>query len=97
MLRIRLQRHGSTHAPIYRIVVCERTSPRDGRFVEIVGTYNPSPSGKAVALAVKLDRVDYWTKCGAQPSETVRSLIKRARKEAAAAAAATPAAEPAAA
>lgn len=88
MLRIRLQRHGSTHAPIYRIVVCENTARRDGRFVEILGTYNPSPKGKAVGLTLNLDRADYWMKCGAQPSETARSLVKRARKEAAAAPAA---------
>ncbi len=80
MLRIRLQRHGSAHAPIYRIVVCESTSRRDGRFVEILGTYNPSPRGKAVPLTLALDRADYWLKCGAQPSDTAKSLIKKARK-----------------
>lgn len=88
MLRIRLQRHGSTHAPIYRIAVCENTARRDGRFVEILGSYNPSPKGKAIGLNVDLARADYWIKCGAQPSDTVRSLIKRARKETAAAPAA---------
>ncbi len=92
MLRIRLQRKGATHAPIYRIVVCESTSPRDGRFVEILGTYHPSPSGKVVPLTIKLDRVDYWLKCGAQPSDTTKSLIKRARKATAATSAETPAA-----
>ena len=83
MLRIRLQRHGSTHAPIYRIAVCENTARRDGRFVEILGTYNPSPKGKAVGLTLDVARADYWLRCGAQPSDTARSLIKRARKEAA--------------
>lgn len=82
MLRIRLQRHGSTHHPIYRLVVCESTARRDGRFVEIVGTYEPAAQGKAIPLTVNLERVDYWTKCGAQPSDTVRSLIKKARKAA---------------
>lgn len=81
MLRIRLQRHGSTHAPIYRIAVCENTARRDGRFVEILGTYNPSPRGKAIGLTLDLERADHWLKCGAQPSDTARSLIKRARKE----------------
>ena len=85
MLRIRLQRHGSTHAPIYRLAICESSARRDGRFVEVIGSYNPSAKGKAVGLSVDLARADYWIKCGAQPSETVRSLIKRARKEAAAA------------
>lgn len=88
MLRIRLQRHGSTHAPIYRLAVCESTARRDGRFVEVIGSYNPSPKGKAVGLAIDLARADYWIKCGAQPSETARSLIKRARKETVAAPAA---------
>lgn len=92
MLRIRLQRHGSVHAPIYRIAVCENTARRDGRFVEILGSYNPSPRGKAIGLTLNLERVDYWLKCGAQPSDTARSLIKRARKEAAAAPAEAPAA-----
>ncbi|MDR2512325.1 MAG: 30S ribosomal protein S16 [Puniceicoccales bacterium] len=80
MVRIRLQRHGSTHAPSYRLVACEHTFRRDGRFVEILGSYIPSPKGKAVPLALNLDRVDYWLSVGAQPSDTVRSLIKRARK-----------------
>lgn len=97
MLRIRLQRHGSVHAPMYRIAVCENTAPRDGRFVEIIGSYNPVPRGKDVGLAIKLDRADYWMKCGAQPSDTVRSLIKRARKEAASAPAEALAEAPAAA
>ncbi|MBR5622059.1 MAG: 30S ribosomal protein S16 [Opitutales bacterium] len=88
MLRIRLQRHGAAHAPNYRLVVCESTARRDGRFVEIVGSYNPAAKGKTEPLKVALDRVDYWLKCGAQPSETVASLIKRARKEVAAAPAA---------
>lgn len=83
MLRIRLQRHGSTHHPVYRLVVCESTSRRDGRFVEIVGSYEPSARGNSVPFSVKLERVDYWLKCGAQPSDTVRSLIKKARKAAA--------------
>lgn len=88
MLRIRLQRHGAAHAPNYRLVVCESTARRDGRFVEIVGAYNPAAKGNTQPLTVDLDRVDYWVKCGAQPSDTVRSLIKRARKEVTAAPAA---------
>ncbi|MDR1817529.1 MAG: 30S ribosomal protein S16 [Puniceicoccales bacterium] len=82
MVRIRLQRHGSTHTPNYRLVACEQTVRRDGRFIEVLGTYNPVAKGKSVPLALNLDRVDYWLGVGAQPSETARSLIKRARKAA---------------
>lgn len=80
MVRIRLQRHGATHAPNYRMVACEQTVRRDGRFVEILGVYNPCAKGKTEALNINLDRVDYWLGVGAQPSETARSLIKTARK-----------------
>lgn len=69
-------------------------TPRDGRFVERVGTYDPKNKKEAEQIKLKLDRIDYWLGVGAQPSDTVRSLIKRARKAApaeTAAAAATPA------
>ncbi|MDR2863953.1 MAG: 30S ribosomal protein S16 [Puniceicoccales bacterium] len=81
MVRIRLQRHGSTHAPNYRLVACESTTRRDGRFIEILGTYTPrAATGKQVAINLNLDRVEHWLSVGAQPSDTARSLIKRARK-----------------
>lgn len=80
MVRIRLQRHGSAHAPVYRVVACESTTRRDGRFVEILGVYSPCAKGKEVELKLNLDRVDHWLSVGAQPSDTARSLIKRARK-----------------
>ncbi len=79
-LRIRLQRHGSSHAPVYRVVVAESTYRRDGRFVENIGVYNPKARGKDVELNLKLDRVDHWLSQGALPTDTARSLIKKARK-----------------
>ena len=79
MLRIRLSRRGAKKSPHYRVVVTEKSSPRDGRFVEILGHY--SPTMDPVRLKLDLDRVDYWVGRGAQPSETVRSLIRRFRKE----------------
>ncbi len=79
-LRIRLQRHGSVHAPVYRMVVAETAARRDGRFVEQLGNYKPKASGKDVEISLKLDRVDYWMGVGAQPSDTARALINKARK-----------------
>lgn len=81
-LRIRLQRHGASHAPVYRMVVTESSHRRDGRHAEVLGHYNPKARGQDVELKLKLDRVDYWTGVGAQPSDTARTLINRARREA---------------
>ena len=75
MLRIRLARTGANKKPSYRVVVIERDQARDGGFVEIVGHYNPRRH--PVELVLKRDRVDYWLGKGAQPSETVRSLLKK--------------------
>ena len=80
-LKIRLQRHGSIHNPMYRMVVAESTVKRDGRFVENLGNYNPQVRGKDIEYNIKLDRVDYWVGVGAQMSETAASLVKRIRKE----------------
>lgn len=80
-LKIRLQRHGSAHSPVYRMVVAESTNRRDGRHVEVVGQYNPKARGKDTELAIKLDRIDYWVGVGAKPTDTARSLIKKARKQ----------------
>ena len=74
MLTIRLARIGKKKHPFYRIVVTEKTRPRNGRFVEIVGTYNPQTKPHAVVL--KQDRVQYWLGKGAQPSDTVRSFLR---------------------
>ena len=79
MLRIRLSRHGAKKDPHYRVVVTDKRNPRDGRFVEIVGYYNPAL--KPVRLHLDLERVDYWVGQGAQPSATVQSLMNRVRKE----------------
>ncbi|MCS7078874.1 MAG: 30S ribosomal protein S16 [Chloracidobacterium sp.] len=86
MLSIRLTRRGKRRRPFYRIVVAEKRSKRDGGFIEILGYRNPLTDPEE--LVIKLDRVDYWLKCGAQPSDTVRALIARARREAEAAASA---------
>ena len=76
MLRIRLTRMGAKRKPFYRVVVMERRQARDGNFVEIVGHYNPTTNPPSVEL--NMDRVRHWLACGAQPSETVNSLLKKA-------------------
>ena len=90
MVTIRLARHGSKKNPFYHITVADRSSSRDGRFVERIGFYNPVARGQAEGLRIDLDRVDHWLSVGAKPSEMVGKLIKQARKaEAAGAAPAT--------
>ncbi len=74
MLMIRLARIGKKKRPFYRIVVTEKTRPRNGRFVEIVGTYDPLK--KPAAIEMKDERVQYWLGKGAQPSDTVRSFLR---------------------
>lgn len=74
MLTIRLARIGKKKRPFYRVVVTEKTRPRNGRFVEIVGTYDPLK--KPAAVQLDNERVQYWLSKGAQPSDTVRSLIR---------------------
>jgi small subunit ribosomal protein S16 len=74
VLTIRLARIGKKKHPFYRVVVTEKTRPRNGRFVEIVGTYDPSKSPALVDL--KSERVQYWLGKGAQPSDTVRSFLR---------------------
>ena len=74
MLAIRLARIGKKKKPFYRVVVIEKTRPRNGRFVEIVGTYDPLK--KPAEVKLKAERVKYWIGCGAQPSETVRSFLR---------------------
>ena len=76
MLRIRLTRMGAKKKPYYRVVVMERRQARDGNFVEIVGHYNPAANPPLIEL--KMDRVSHWLARGAQPSDTVNSLIKKA-------------------
>ena len=83
-VKIRLQRHGSKKRPFYFIVVANTTAPRDGKFIELLGSYDPI--GKNQESPLKLDRVEYWLSQGALASDTVKSLIKKAKKTPAAAA-----------
>ena len=83
---IRLRREGTTKRPYYKIVVADARSPRDGKFIEIIGNYDPKKETNTTKL--DLDRADYWIGKGAQPSDTVRSLIRTTRKSASKAAAA---------
>ena len=76
MVRIRLRRTGRKRTPTFRIVVADSQSPRDGRFLEIIGQYVPRQSDKALNLDTA--RANYWLDKGAQPSDTVRSLLRRA-------------------
>ncbi len=75
MLTIRLTRVGKKKQPVYRIVVTEKKRARDSRFVEIVGQYNPRREPAEINL--KAERVQYWLSKGAQPSETVRSFLRK--------------------
>ncbi|TCJ98621.1 SSU ribosomal protein S16P [Volucribacter psittacicida] len=82
MVTIRLSRGGAKKRPFYQIVVADSRSPRDGRFIERVGFFNPLASGQAEPLRINLERVDYWLGQGATLSDRVNSLVKQARKEA---------------
>lgn len=74
-VRIRLQRHGAKKRPFYRVVAADQRARRDGRFIELLGTYNPLTEPPTIRL--KGDRVNYWLGVGAQPSETAAWLIKQ--------------------
>jgi small subunit ribosomal protein S16 len=78
MISIRLRREGATNHPFYKIVVADSRARRDGRFIEQVGNYNPLKVDENANL--DLDRVEYWLSQGARPSDTVASLIKRAKR-----------------
>lgn len=75
MVRIRLARHGAKKKPFYRIVVADKENPRDGRFLENVGTYDPLH--EPVKVTFKEERIKYWIGQGAIPSDTVKSLFKK--------------------
>jgi small subunit ribosomal protein S16 len=81
-LKIRLSKVGSVHQPLYRVVVAEARSRRDGAAVENIGTYHPA--SKANPVNLNMDRVDYWLKQGAKPTNTMHAMIKKARRAAAA-------------
>jgi len=72
---IRLRREGSKNRPYYRVVVADSRSPRDGKFIEIIGTYDPKQAGQNSSF--NIERAEYWISKGARPSDTVRSLIKK--------------------
>lgn len=74
-VKIRLARHGAKKRPFYRIVVADSECPRDGRFLEKVGTYNPLRDPAEVTL--KTERVQYWLQQGAKPTDTVKSILKK--------------------
>ena len=74
-VRIRLTRKGTKKKPFYRIVAADIESPRDGRFLELLGTYNPMTEPNTITL--KEDRIKYWLGEGAKPSTTVQSILKR--------------------
>jgi small subunit ribosomal protein S16 len=79
-VKIRMKRVGTKNAPVFRIVVADSRSPRDGKFIEEIGVYQPLKQGENFTL--KLDRAQYWVSQGAQPSDTVASFIKKAGKAA---------------
>lgn len=74
-VKIRLARYGAKKRPFYRIVVADSESPRDGRYLETVGTYNPLPEPAEVSL--KGDRIKYWIEQGAMATDTVKGLLKK--------------------
>jgi small subunit ribosomal protein S16 len=82
---IRLKREGAKNRPFYKIVVADQRKPRDGKFIEIIGSYDPKKEGENFVL--ELDRAKYWVGVGARPSQTVGSIINKASKKAEAAAA----------
>ena len=75
MVKIRLRRMGAKKAPYYRMVVADSRCPRDGRFIEEIGTYDPMAEGENIKI--DLERAKYWISNGAQPTETVRGLLTK--------------------
>ncbi len=82
MVSIRLARGGSKKRPFYHVVVSDSRSPRDGRYIERVGFYNPQASGQEEELRIDIERIEYWVSKGAQISERVAHLIKGSSKAA---------------
>jgi len=75
VLRLRFQRFGRTHTPFYRMVAAHGKAPRDGRFLEILGTYNPIAVNGIKEIRLKTDRIKYWLSVGAQPSDRVAWIL----------------------
>lgn len=84
MVKVRMTRMGAKKSPFYRIIATDSRSPRDGRFIEILGYYDPQKSPEV--FHIKAERLDWWVNHGAQMSDTVASLLRRSKKAAAAAA-----------
>lgn len=78
MVRMRLKRIGTTNTPVYRIVVADSRSPRDGKFIEELGTYEPRKKDHEFTL--NLERAEHWLSKGAQPTDTVASFIRKAKR-----------------
>ena len=91
MVVIRMARGGAKNRPFYNVVVADSRMPRDGRFIERLGFYNPKAAESEPKFRLALDRVDHWVKKGAQPSAAVKKLIKRGKSEVTAQPAAAPA------
>ena len=77
MVKIRLRRMGAKKAPFYRVIVADSRSPRDGRFIEEIGTYDPLTN--PVTIEIDMERANNWIANGAQPTDTVRGLLKKAQ------------------
>lgn len=75
---IRLRREGARNHPFYRVAVADQRSPRDGKFIELIGHYDPKKAGEN--FTIDLSRAEYWLSVGARPSQTVMSIINKARK-----------------
>lgn len=82
MLRIRLKRIGRKHKPAYRVTAVDSRKTRDGRVIEELGSYDPAHKMPEMRCRLDMERIDYWLKVGAQPSETVAALIRKSRAEA---------------
>ena len=80
-VKVRLRRTGANNDPSFRVVATDSRAPRDGSYLENLGWYDPKKPG--VNFAVKVERIDYWKSKGAQLSDTVRSIVRKARKQAA--------------
>jgi small subunit ribosomal protein S16 len=78
MVKIRLRRVGRKKAPSYRVVVADSQSPRDGKFIEIIGQYTPREKAGQGGLQINEERANYWLSVGAQPTDTARSLLRKA-------------------
>lgn len=81
MVVIRMARGGARNRPFYNVVVADSRMPRDGRFIERIGFYNPKAAESEPKFRLALDRVEHWVKQGAQPSAAVKKLVKRGKTE----------------